>query len=318
VTRATAYSVVVPARDAAPFLAETVASVRAQSVPPAEIVVVDDASTDGTGDLARSLGTTVVAHDTARGAARSRNAGIVRTRTPLVAFLDADDLWRADHAARLLQFFASPRTVLACSGHERFGAMTGRADLSALAGVHADFADRLWEGNPISQSSVIARRECLVAVGGYDESLRVSEDYEMWFRVAQLGDVAVSPEPTLLRRIHASQLSKSTTFLSDAWRVRATKAEQQLAVAGEARRRRIVDALQRAAANDRSFALWTADPRIVAELRAALAGFDAAVPGVGLARTVGEGSSLHRLALDAELMVRRIKRHLLREPAPTW
>jgi glycosyltransferase involved in cell wall biosynthesis len=85
-------SVVIPAYQAEAWVASAIASVRAQTRLPQEIIVVDDGSLDGTGEIARALGATVLSQSN-RGLAAARNTGIVNAAQPWVALLDADDRW---------------------------------------------------------------------------------------------------------------------------------------------------------------------------------------------------------------------------------
>ena len=91
-------SVVIPAYQAEACVARAVASVRAQTRLPREIIVVDDGSRDRTADVARSLGATVYSQ-TNRGVSAARNTGILRARQPWIALLDADDRWLPDKLA---------------------------------------------------------------------------------------------------------------------------------------------------------------------------------------------------------------------------
>ncbi len=91
-------SVVVPAYDAQTTLAAAIESVRAQSAPPREIIVVDDGSRDGTAEVARTLGVTLLAQRNA-GCGAARNAGIRHATQPWIALLDADDRWAPEKLA---------------------------------------------------------------------------------------------------------------------------------------------------------------------------------------------------------------------------
>ena len=86
-------SVVIPVYNAARFLADAIRSVQAQRHPRIEIIVVDDGSTDGSGEVARSFAGVRCLRQANGGIAAARNAGVHEARGNLLAFLDADDLW---------------------------------------------------------------------------------------------------------------------------------------------------------------------------------------------------------------------------------
>src|SRR4051794_4178924 len=95
-------SVVIPAYRRADLVRRAVASVRAQRpAQPAEIIVVDDASGDGTADAARDSGATVVVNPANVGEGAARNVGVRAATQPWIALLDSDDEWLPDHLSRL-------------------------------------------------------------------------------------------------------------------------------------------------------------------------------------------------------------------------
>ncbi len=98
------YSVVIPAYNAAATLGEAIASLQGQTLPPAQIIVVDDGSTDGTAAIARGCGhdiRVIVQANAGPGAASTR--GFAEVATPLVAFIDSDDLWLPHKAQRQVE-----------------------------------------------------------------------------------------------------------------------------------------------------------------------------------------------------------------------
>jgi glycosyltransferase involved in cell wall biosynthesis len=105
-----AYSVVIPAYNAAGTIGEAIASIMAQTVPVQEIVVVDDGSTDGTASVAWQLkGPITVLRQANKGPGAATTAGMNHVSTPLVATLDADDLWLPAKIARqVVAFEADP------------------------------------------------------------------------------------------------------------------------------------------------------------------------------------------------------------------
>src|SRR5712664_2801923 len=121
-------AVLIPAYNARDFLVEALESVRAQTRPPDQIVVVDDGSTDGTADVARAwhadrgsgIALSVLSQATA-GAAAARNLGIRSVHADLIAVLDADDLFLPPHLERLAEAFErAPDAVLSFADAEIF------------------------------------------------------------------------------------------------------------------------------------------------------------------------------------------------------
>src|SRR5262245_7589054 len=98
-------SVVIPTYNAAAFLAEALESVRAQTRVPAEVIVVDNGSTDASAELAEAAGARVLRLERP-GVSRARNAGIRAATQQWIAFLDADDLWQPDKLAAQWQAVA--------------------------------------------------------------------------------------------------------------------------------------------------------------------------------------------------------------------
>jgi len=202
-TIGTGVSVIVPARDAGPFIAQALASIRAQTVSALEVIVVDDDSSDRTAEIAAAAGATVVAHRSGRPAA-VRNAGIARARGELLAFLDADDRWRPTKLERQLQALAAD------PGIGFVGCLTTLFLDDPAA--PPDWFTAEWSGNraepSLLPSAVLVRRSAFALAGLYDDRMERSDDLE-WTARAQDAGVArtVVPEILVERRIHAAGVS---------------------------------------------------------------------------------------------------------------
>jgi glycosyltransferase involved in cell wall biosynthesis len=114
--RPSSVSVIVPVHNGAAFLAPCLTALQASDLPPHEIIVVDDASTDGSGDLARGHGVTVVTRDHRAGAAIARNAGAHAASGDVFLFVDADCVVRPDTVARLVRNLETHPDVVAVFG----------------------------------------------------------------------------------------------------------------------------------------------------------------------------------------------------------
>lgn len=199
-------SVVIPAYNAAGTLARALASVAAQTVRPAEIVVVDDASSDGTAAVAeahRQLPIRLVRHATNGGGAAALHSGIEAAAHELVAFLDADDEWLPDKLEAQLPLAGDAAVVATGFAYVgRDGEERGTYGLAPFPHDGAEFWRNLLADSAILQSSVLIRRRMVLATGGVDRSLRTGYDQQLFVRLARLGPVAYVHRP--LVRYHDS------------------------------------------------------------------------------------------------------------------
>lgn len=188
-------SVVIPTWNRATLLRRALDSVLAQTVQPAEIVVVDDGSTDDTAAVVASYGARVrLLRQANAGVAAARNAGIAAARHELIAFLDSDDWWRERYLERVLPPLADPDVI--CCFANRTWTSRMHVDRFAQLGLVLPqdpcvFAEpaavlTLARGSPLSGSSCVYHKAALAAVGGF-RPLRVYEDLCLDFRLAFLG-----------------------------------------------------------------------------------------------------------------------------------
>ncbi len=181
--RSSRTTVVIPAFNRADLLGETLESALAQSVPPLEIIVVDDASTDGTAAVAEQFPVTLIRHSVNRGLSDARNTGISQAKGEYVAFLDSDDLWTPDHlecTTELLELH--PSADLAFTGAISFGERS-----AVRATVLEPFTPRncYWDliaGCFVPIQSVVVRRSVFATTGAFESGRRIVEDYEWFFR----------------------------------------------------------------------------------------------------------------------------------------
>lgn len=204
-------TVVIPTFNRAALLRRALESVRAQTHPPDEIIVVDDGSTDDTARIVQQDFSDVryMLQDSA-GVSAARNRGIAAAHTPWVAFLDSDDEWRPRKLKRQLEALSGEPTYRICHTDEiwiRGGHRVNPKDRHAKAGGF--IFQHCLPLCAMSPSSVIMHRSLIEDVGPFDEDLPVCEDYDMWLRVCSRYPVLFIPEPLVVKYGgHDDQLSR--------------------------------------------------------------------------------------------------------------
>ncbi len=194
------YSLIIPAYNAATYLPEAVASVRRQIQGPAEIIIVDDGSTDNTADVARDLGDDILyVLQENQGPAAARNHGIRLATHDILAFIDADDLWPADKIEKQL------------------GLLVEQPDLEMVLGLQQSFridADPdATEAPPQPRFEKMSfiyligcgiyRKAAFDRVGVFDETMRYGEDTDWFFRSWELDTpMHMVLEPMIHYRLH--------------------------------------------------------------------------------------------------------------------
>jgi glycosyltransferase involved in cell wall biosynthesis len=194
---------VIPVHDRARLLELALASVAAQTLPAAEVIVIDDGSTDDSAAVAEAFGCTVI-RQPASGVSAARNRGLEAATATSVAFLDSDDEWEPGHLAALAA--AAPGNALVSTAAlSTDGALIGSQSLQPLVLTSADRL--LWPDNPVVTSAVLVDRMLALEVGGFDEALRHSEDLDLWARMLDRRPGLVLPEVTVRYRTHPGQVS---------------------------------------------------------------------------------------------------------------
>jgi glycosyltransferase involved in cell wall biosynthesis len=193
-------SVVMPAYNAAAFVRRAIDSVLAQTFTDLELLVVNDGSQDDTlSVLAGYRDRLRVLAQPNGGPAAARNRGLQAARGRYVAFLDADDGWEPTKLERQVGLLDTRPAIGFCSTATRVVDGAGRpagdwpccdAALTLPEGLFTHAA--AISG---STSGVLARRELLVELGGFDEALRGFEDPDLWIRLSARTGYACIPEP---------------------------------------------------------------------------------------------------------------------------
>ena len=205
-------TVVIPAYNAAKYLIESLDSVLAQSFGDFEVIVVDDGSTDETPEiLTPYLDVIRYIRTENRGPSSARNLAIRESRGELIAFQDADDVWLPEKLALQVELLeARPGLGVAFTGSERFNEReTLDCNLTTGSPVPSGWVfDELLSRHFIALSTVVVRRSCLDAVGGFDESLVGAEDYNLFLRLAHSYQFGLVSKVLVRKRCHDEGLSE--------------------------------------------------------------------------------------------------------------
>jgi glycosyltransferase involved in cell wall biosynthesis len=204
-------SVVVPTRDRAGRLAQTLQTALAQRGVALELIVVDDGSTDETMDLLAAIDDSrlrVVSLASSQGVSTARNSGIAAATGSWIALLDDDDLWAPDKLSRQLD-----AALKAKRGWAYGGAVTVDEHLRVLAGGPPPDPERVANDVrhrnvvPAGSSNVVIRSDLLEEAGPFDIRMRHMADWDLWIRLAQLDPPACAPSPLVAYMIHAGNAS---------------------------------------------------------------------------------------------------------------
>jgi len=181
-------SVIIPAYNAEAFIAETLASVVAQTLTDIEIIVVDDGSRDGTARVVQSFPTVRYVHKTNGGVSAARNHGVSQARGEFIAFLDSDDIWHPDKLRQQVQAMREHpdsdlcRTRLSVHPANLPAIVSGKersdAPHTLVPNLAPSFIDPYF-----TTSAVMVRKSAFERVQGFDTSLRIAEDVDFYLRL---------------------------------------------------------------------------------------------------------------------------------------
>lgn len=205
-------SIVMPVFNAAAYVKETIDSALEQTYRDIEIIAVDDGSSDGSLALLRSYEPRIkVLNQVNCGQGRARNRGVELSTGELLAFLDADDLWDPTKVERQVSVLTQHPDALAAYCDHRIidakGKVTGPSGALAQPRTSGQLLRNLILGNfIISPSLMMMRRTAFEQVGGFDESLRQNDDYDLWMRVAANGPILYMLDTLVSYRRHGRNL----------------------------------------------------------------------------------------------------------------
>ena len=212
VTRTPSVSAVIPVHNGEEYLADAVSSALNQTYPVRECLVVDDGSTDSTHAVAQAFGAPVrYVHQNQGGVSSARNHGARIADGEYVAFLDHDDVWRPEKLARQIEALSAVKAGMALCAMQLVdselaptGTLRLRSPGDLLTGMLTFDRTQL-----VSCSSTgLVDRAQLFAIGGFDQTLSMSADWDLLARMLLGPGIVYVDEPLTLYRVHGSNMSR--------------------------------------------------------------------------------------------------------------
>jgi len=204
-------SVIIPTYNYGNFVCDAVSSALAQSYEPVEVIVVDDGSQDDTPQSLSRYGSKIrYIRQENRGLSAARNRGIHEAKGEYIALLDADDVWETEKLRRQMELLINSQAGMAYSLVSYIDArgLSLEVEHGRWAISREPRKDLLFK-NTIAPSTALIKRECFNKVGFFDETLKSSEDWDMWLRIAAHFQIVCLAEPLVRYRLHNSNMSKN-------------------------------------------------------------------------------------------------------------
>ncbi len=212
-------SAIIPVKNCKTFIHEALRSVLSQSFRDLEVIVIDDGSTDFDYKTLEQLDTRVkVLRLEGCGVSSARNAGMRHAKGDFFAYLDADDVWFPGKLEAQIRYFDLNPDVGVIFGQFKKWHPNSNGTFAAAASICTDCANlteaevdrsgwlytKLLMGLLVGMNTAVIRRNVYAQIGGFDESMRIGEDYDFWLRASRVAPMHSLDGPVALYRIHSA------------------------------------------------------------------------------------------------------------------
>lgn len=208
-------SIIMPCYNGVGYLKRSIASIYAQTFKNFELIVVDDGSSDNSptllAELAKINDTMHIIHQSNGGVSAARNTGLRAVRGEFIAFLDADDTWDPGFLMKLYQVLqVLPDAVIAYCGWQNTGLEANRCKPYIPPDYeNSNKIETFLKGCPWPIHAALTRKSAIDAIQGFNQNLQLSEDYEMWLKIASFHKITLVPE--VLAYYHHQQQGEQAT-----------------------------------------------------------------------------------------------------------
>ena len=202
-------AVIIPLHNGYHYIRQTLDAVFSQSLPAAEVVVVDDGSIDGSIPIVTKYPNVRLLRNPGNGANQARNFGLEQTRAPFVAFLDQDDVWHPDFLKVLSGLLDRYPEYQAAFSDWRLFRDIRDLEFDPVEVNPSPFDP--WQNFPLnhiaSPSCAMVRREALDSIGGWPTEYRAAADVHLWYRLSIQQPLLRNPHKTAAYRLHENSWS---------------------------------------------------------------------------------------------------------------
>lgn len=211
-------SIIIPVYNGANYLREAIDSALAQTYPNIEVIVINDGSSDGgaTEEIAQSYGARIryVGKENG-GVATALNTGIRMMKGEYFSWLSHDDVYLPDKIERQIrQLQQYGRDVILYGDHNFIDEASRHLSVKRIKAPHpAEFRLSLLYSHPVHGCTLLIPRRFLLESGLFNEALRTTQDYDLWFRMAERHEFVHMPEILINSRTHSQQGTKATRTL---------------------------------------------------------------------------------------------------------
>ncbi len=222
-------SVVMSVYNGERFLSKAAESIINQSFGDFEFIIVDDCSTDGTPEILNSLlqkdsRVKVLKNNGNEGLAKSLNTAINESEGEYIARMDSDDISLSDRLEKQVNFMENnPDTVLLGTAYYEIDKDGNKLSRNQFPSIDSDLRKILIKLNPFCHTSVIMRHSALSKAGLYNEEISKAQDYDLWFRLANTGELANLPEHLVKRRYNNRSISAANENEQLKWAISIRK-----------------------------------------------------------------------------------------------
>ena len=217
-------SVIIPVFNRPILVKTAIDSVLAQTYKNFEIVLVNDGSTDNTGNVLNNYEREYprrirVIHQENAGQVISRNNGIKISRGQYIAFLDSDDFWHPEKLEKQIPLFAGRIGLVYCGINEvdEQGRVINAVPCESR--MRGDIYHHLLVRNRMTGGSVVVTRDAIDKVGLFDPQLKAAENWDLWIRIAKEYLVDFVNEPLVNYRKHGANMSGNAELMADATKI---------------------------------------------------------------------------------------------------